>query len=94
MKIVWSPEAIEDATSAWSFVAPSNMTAADRLLENIEKSAASLSALPRRGRPGRAPGTRELVLQKGPFVIVYRESAARVEILRVMHGARDWPARD
>lgn len=50
-------------------------------------AADSLEHLPRRGRPGRLPGTRELVSVQ-PFVIVY-EVTTVVEILRIWHGAQD-----
>jgi len=43
------------------------------------------------GRPGRVPGTRELVLPNFPYIIPYRVREQRVEILRVFHTARKWP---
>ncbi|MGI2035738.1 type II toxin-antitoxin system RelE/ParE family toxin [Rhizobium panacihumi] len=42
---------------------------------------------PNAGRPGALPGTRELVIAKTPFLILYRLQADRIEILRV------WDAR-
>ena len=42
------------------------------------------------GRPGRVADTRELVLPGTSYVIAYRLREA-VEILSVMHGAREWP---
>jgi len=51
----------------------------------------SLALFPRRGRPGRAPGTRELVTVV-PYVIVYEvDETDTVMILRVWHGAQDRP---
>ncbi|WP_246526867.1 type II toxin-antitoxin system RelE/ParE family toxin [Plastoroseomonas hellenica] len=42
------------------------------------------------GRRGRAKGTREFVLPDTPYIIVYRVTD-RVEILAVVHAAREWP---
>jgi toxin ParE1/3/4 len=43
------------------------------------------------GRPGRVPGTRELVIPKTPFIVPYRLQRKVIQILRVYHGARRWP---
>jgi plasmid stabilization system protein ParE len=51
--------------------------------------AMSLEAMPNRGRSGRIAGTRELVF--APYIIVYRVVPEAVEILRIYHGAQDWP---
>jgi toxin ParE1/3/4 len=44
------------------------------------------------GRPGRVPGTREFVIARTPYVVPYRVRGDAIEILRVYHGARLWPA--
>jgi plasmid stabilization system protein ParE len=52
----------------------------------------SLATLPRRGRPGRQPGTRELVALP-PYIVVYRIAEDdTVTILRIWHAAQDRPA--
>lgn len=43
------------------------------------------------GRPGRVPGTRELVLPHFPYVIPYRVREQRAEVLHVLHTSRKWP---
>jgi toxin ParE1/3/4 len=52
-----------------------------------------LSDHPKAGRAGRWRGTRELVIPRTPFVVIYqvRRKPARVEILRVLHGKQKWP---
>ena len=47
---------------------------------------------PEIGRPGRVPGTRELVVPRTPFIIPYRVKDNAVQILRVYHAARKWPS--
>ncbi|MGA3078270.1 MAG: type II toxin-antitoxin system RelE/ParE family toxin [Bryobacteraceae bacterium] len=51
----------------------------------------SLTQFPRRGRPGRSPGTRELVFTGLPFLSVYRVGDDLVEVDRILHGAQRWP---
>ena len=52
-----------------------------------------LSYRPKAGRAGRQPRTRELVIPRTPFIVVYqvRRMPVRVEIIRVLHGAQKWP---
>jgi hypothetical protein len=45
------------------------------------------------GRPGRVPGTRELVVPRTPSIVPYRGQRATIQILRVFRGARRWPER-
>jgi toxin ParE1/3/4 len=47
--------------------------------------------LPHRGRPGRWPGTRELIITRTPYIVPYRVTSDLIEILRVFHSARRWP---
>ncbi len=48
--------------------------------------------MPAIGRAGRVPGTRELIITGTPCLIPYRVKGKAVEILRVFHGSRRWPA--
>ena len=59
----------------------------DRIAEQID----ILQQHPQMGRPGRKQGTRELVISRTPFIVVYRIKAKRIELLRVLHGAQQWP---
>jgi len=45
------------------------------------------------GRPGRVPGTRELVILKTPYLAAYQVVENVIQILRVYHGSRQWPER-
>lgn len=42
------------------------------------------------GRLGRVPGTREWVVNRTPYLLVYREHDHALEILHVWHEAQDW----
>jgi toxin ParE1/3/4 len=57
----------------------------------IQTSVDRLSGYPESGRPGRVAGTRELVVARTPFIVVYRVERHAVLILRVLHGKQQWP---
>ena len=94
MIVVWSPEAIEDLMSLRAYIADMDPAAARRIVLHIIRTVESLLPdNPQIGRPGRVPGTRELVIQKTSYVVPYRIENATLQILRVYHGARRWPQR-
>ena len=59
----------------------------DRIAEQID----ILLQHPQMGRPGRKQGTRELVISRTPFIVVYRLKGKRIELLRLLHGSQQWP---
>ncbi|MDF1598175.1 type II toxin-antitoxin system RelE/ParE family toxin [Mesorhizobium sp. YIM 152430] len=61
-----------------------------KLVNGILDRTGHLSQTPEIGRNGRVQGTRELVLPDIGYVVAYR-LRDDVEILAVMHGAREWP---
>jgi len=50
-----------------------------------------LARYPESGRPGCVAGTRELVIRRTPYIAAYRIAGDTVRILRVLHGAQQWP---
>jgi len=92
MKLTWSPEAIDDLNSLRTQISVDDPAAENRVALHILHCVEELlPPHPQLGRPGRVPGTRELVIPKTPFVVPYRVSGASLEILRVHHHARSWP---
>jgi toxin ParE1/3/4 len=57
-------------------------------VQRILKAVASLPAQPSVGRPGRVPGTRELVVAKTRYIVPYRIRGNTIEILRGFHTSR------
>lgn len=91
MKTVrWTVPALADLDAMQDYVAERNPAAAFRLVNVILDRTGHLSETPEIGRKGRVHGTRELVLPDIGYVVAYR-LRDEVEILAVMHGARDWP---
>jgi len=74
-------------------IAAENPTAALRLIERIRAAVTRLATSPALGRPGRAAGTRELVIPRTPYIVPYRVTGAVVQIITILHGAQRWPDR-
>jgi len=68
-----------------------NPAAASRVIARIISAVDNLSEQPNLGRPGRIPGTRELVFADIPYIVAYRVTTTAVEVVTVMHGAQRWP---
>jgi toxin ParE1/3/4 len=64
---------------------------ARRVADAIYETATSLQEMPNRGRKGRKPGTREMLISGLPFVIIYRVGQEAVEIARILHTSQQWP---
>lgn len=91
MKIEWSWFAVEDRTSIFDYIEQDDPRSAIAVDERIMEQTANLARFPEYGRPGRVAGTRELVINKTPFIVAYRVQKGVVRILRVLHGAQAWP---
>jgi toxin ParE1/3/4 len=77
----------------WVAIARNNVPAADRVTEEIARRIEGLAAFPMMGaaRDDLRKGIRQL--SEPPYLIFYRvvEADATVEVIRVVHGARDLP---
>lgn len=91
MIIEWSVLARRDLHAIFDYILEDNPSAALGVLEDIEAAVGVLAEHPALGRPGRVEGTRELVVASLPYVVPYEVLRERVIILRVLHGARQWP---
>lgn len=92
MTPIWSPEAITDLIALRAYIEQDDPAAAQRVALHIMRNVETLLPnSPEMGRPGRVPGTRELVIPNTPYIIPYRLVGNTIQVLRVFHGARRWP---
>jgi toxin ParE1/3/4 len=91
VRIVWTEPAVRDLAAARAYIAQDNARAADRQVERVVAAVEGLIRFPEIGRPGRRAGTRELVVNRTPYIAAYRLRGDTIEILRVMHGRQRWP---
>ena len=89
--IEWTEAAEADAGAILEFIAQDSISAAYDVYEEIREQAKHLMEYPKLGRVGRLKGTRELVINRTSYIVIYRIRGERVELLRVLHGAQQWP---
>lgn len=89
--LVWLQQAINDRDAQLDYIAKDNPLAAVAQGDRIDDQIDQLLQHPKMGRPGRTQGTRELVISRTPFIVVYRIKGKRIELLRLLHGAQKWP---
>ncbi len=93
LDVKWTRPAISDLIEAQSYIEQENPQAAKMIAKRIWNGAQSLNEQPRVGRMGKVEGTREWVIQRTPYLIVYRINATQIEILHLYHGKQNWQNR-
>ena len=92
MHLEWTLPALNDLKDAGDFISQNSPQAAKRIAERVWESVEYLLKYPNMGRLGRVSETRELIVSGTPFIVVYRIHEISIQILRVLHHARKWPA--
>ena len=91
MRLEWSIFAQADRDAIFDYIEADSPQAAIIVDDRIRVQVEGLVQFPESGRLGRAEGTRELVIQRTPYIAAYRIAGNTVRILRVLHGAQQWP---
>ena len=86
----WKASAVADLMAIVDYISDDNPDAALALMDEIQGKVEQLPAHPKRCRPGRVNGTRELVVRPN-YIVVYAETPEVVTVLRVLHAAQMWP---
>ncbi|HEX8615423.1 MAG TPA: type II toxin-antitoxin system RelE/ParE family toxin [Telluria sp.] len=90
LPILWRAEAQADLATILGYIAERNPRAALDLYNDIDWAVSQLPAHPYMYRPGRVPGTRELIVRPN-YLIVYRVGATAIDIVSVMHARQHYP---
>lgn len=91
MNIIWKAPALFDLVDIREFIDKNNPSAAKRVALSIIESANKLAINPFIGRIGTLDETRELVVTRLPYILVYQIEQDQIEILRVVHTSKLWP---
>ena len=91
--IRWLPKAQDSLKAELQRIAEEDEAAAQRVAVVVKSRTDILEQLPESGRPGRVPGTRELVISEFPYILPYRVRGGVVEILRFFHTSQKPPHR-
>ena len=88
-RVTVTPRAETDLEEIWLTLALENPSAADKLLRRIASKLERLAEFPEMGssRPEVAPSAKILV--EGNYLILYEPAGNDIEVVRVVHGARD-----
>jgi plasmid stabilization system protein ParE len=90
--IEWAAQAVGQLDRAHDYIALANSEeVAGKNTLRIVASIQQLNEFPMSGRPGRVPGTRELVISNTPVVAAYAIDRQRIVILALYHGAQRGP---
>lgn len=84
MKVVWTPEALQDRSDIWDYIAADNPRAAVGMDKRFSKAVARLAMHPMLGRIDTIPGTRELI-QHESYHIIYESDGEVVWTLALAH---------
>lgn len=91
MRIEWSKRAQANMRSIANHISLDGPRAARDVYQTVDRRVARLADFPLKGRKGRLPGTRELVITGLPYVVIYRVSSEVIIVLRILLGAQSWP---
>jgi toxin ParE1/3/4 len=93
MRVRWLRKALHNLDEEASFIAADDPSAARLVVQRVLDAVAQLAQQPGMGRPGRVPGTRELIVSRTRYIVPYRVRGETVEILRVFHTSPRLPDR-
>ena len=91
MRLEWSALASEDRSAIFDYIEADSPTAAIKVDDRIRHQVEQLTQSPEMGHRGRIEGTRELIIGHTPYIAAYLVAGDIVRILRVLHGAQQWP---
>lgn len=93
MKIRWTGRATGNLEGIFDTIARDSLDAAYRMMGRIRATVRRCADYPNSGRAGRIENTRESPVPGTAYVVVYRvlEKENTIQILAVVHGARNWP---
>jgi len=89
-RIAWSSDALDDLEDVMFYIGVENPAASHLIVERIKATILQLAEMPV-GRVGRVKGTHEWVVRQTSYIVSYSLSDDTLNVLHVIHGARDWP---
>ena len=93
VRVRWLKKARKNLDAAMDYIAQDNPETAAEMYKHIRSRVDDLAEQPGQGRPGRVYGTRELVIEKYPYIVPYRVKESEIVILRVFHTSQKPPLK-
>ena len=88
-KVLRSPRAEADLIEIWTYIAQDSLTRADKLIDEIGEKSQTLAESPLMGKARDEFGSGIRSFPIGNYVLFYQPIENGMEIIRVLHGARD-----
>ncbi len=89
MDVKFTLQAVEDVENIYEFISKDDKCVAKSVLSYIEKMVDYIKEFPEFGKKGDVRKTREVVVPKLPFLIVYEIVDEVIYILTIFHTAQD-----
>lgn len=87
--VLRTPQSKSDYTEIWDFIAQNDEGAASSLLRLFDEKVLLIATSPQIGRARPELGTNLRSFPVGNYLIFYRPLTEGMELIRVLHGARD-----
>lgn len=93
MKVRISDEAQRDIDAIYAYYDERSEGAADRIVAALIRSLRGLERFPLLGKPGHYPNTREHIVPRYGYRIIYEidEDGGIIGVIRILHRAQRWP---
>ena len=89
-RFILTPRARQDLNDIWDYIANDNIEAADRVLDALDNAMLKLAKNPGIGhRRDELTDQRHRFLLVYSYLIVYRHETKPLQIVRILHAARD-----
>ena len=88
-KVLRKPQAESDLVEIWTYIAQDSLNTADKLLDKIDEKSQTLAQSPFIGKARDELGPKIRSFPIGNYVLFYQPIEDGIEIIRVLHGARD-----
>jgi addiction module RelE/StbE family toxin len=91
MKLVFDTKALSDLEAIYAWISSDSPSIAGEVVERVFSSIERLSLFPQMGRAGAVSGTREWVMPRLPYIVVYEvhDVTDELVVIAVFHGAQD-----
>lgn len=90
LDLIWEPEAADQLDKIIDYIGARHFAAAERMERAFHDRLEMACKFPEVGRPGRVPGTREIVVHPN-YLAIYQVTATAIDVLRVLHARRRYP---
>jgi len=89
VRVYWTENAIKHLADIYAYISENSQIYAARMVDRLTKRSAQIDAFPKSGRvvpEFQAEDIREVI--EKPYRIIYRIKAEQIDVLAVIHGAR------